>query len=159
MNEIHEFFSFLNHRTPFEQNTATSYAIVIMFEALVVTCVVSLISLVICLFLSSMIYVKACLLDVESIFLQVNRLSKCENSESLMIESCKEAADLHERINRYFLHYTNLPHFSNSFSIISFKIHVSTGRLNKRIHFYDGHTLGNMHMFLHVHYRQGGKIR
>lgn len=147
-------FFFLNHRTPFEQNTATRCAAIVLFEALIVSFVLSVICVVICLFLSSMLYVKGCLLDIKSILLAINRLSKHENSESLMVGCCKDAVDLHERVNRYFLHFNNLSLVPNSFSSISFKIHASTGRINKPVHFLDGHTLGNVHMFLHVHYRQ-----
>lgn len=99
----------LFHRTPFEPNTASRCAIIVLFEDLVNACMMYVICTLTCLFIGSMIYVGGCLLDIKSIFRQVDGLSKCENAEFEMSECCKDAA------NRYFMHFSNVLHLFEPF--------------------------------------------
>lgn len=95
-------------------------------------------------------------MDIKSIFLQVDRLSKRNHSEFSMHECCKDAADLHERVNRYYLHSNNLfVFFELVFFFVYVQIHASTDRCDKCNHFHDGHTIHNLCMFWHVHNREG----
>lgn len=98
----------LFHRTPFEPNTALRCAIIVLFEDLVNACMMYVICTLTCLFIGSMIYVEGCLLDIKSIFLQVDDLSKRKNAKIVMQEYCKDAANLHERVNRYFQQTSNV---------------------------------------------------
>lgn len=136
LNEVPDFFLFINDRTPFGQNTATRCAAVVLFEALVVVCIVSLICTMTGLFLGSMIYVKACFLDIKSIYLQVNRLSKCKKSEWCLVESCKDATDIHDRVNRYsILHSINFPIIPDSPVLLLFRLMYQLAELTNMIIF------------------------
>lgn len=48
-------------------------------------------------------YTASFLLDIETTFAQMDRLPKAENREQSMLEDCKDAVILHDRINRYLL--------------------------------------------------------
>lgn len=60
----------------------------------------SVFCIVFCLLIGVMIFEKACLLDIMSIFAQIDQLTKCENSETLQLQYIKGAVVLHERVNR-----------------------------------------------------------
>lgn len=45
-------------------------------------------------------YVKTFILDIKSVFDRVDQLAKSKKSELSMLEFCKDAFDLHERVNR-----------------------------------------------------------
>lgn len=98
-------FYLLNHRTPFELNTATRCALIVLWEALSSASLASLVCTVTSMLTSSMLYVGACLLDIKSIFAaHIDPLSKSKNSEnSVLLDLCKEAVNLHERVIWYIL--------------------------------------------------------
>lgn len=121
-----EFFLFQNNRTPFEQNSAISCATIVLFEAFASVYMSNAFCTVGALFLVSMTYAEACLLDIKSIYLQVNRLSGSKKSESRMIECCKDAVDLHERVIRYFSH-------SNDFLKIFFSKTLGFGQTRRSL--------------------------
>lgn len=112
------FFSFVNHRTPFELNTASRWALMVLFESIVGVCGVCVVFTLTCLLIGSMIYVEACLLDIKSIFIDhIDPLSKRKDSELLLLEFCKEAVDLHERVNGlHILHSNTSYNFSQTLS-------------------------------------------
>lgn len=90
----------MNHRTPFELNTASRWTLLVLFESVIGACSGSVVCIMICLLMGSMVYVKACLVDIKSIFVaHIDPLSKRKDSELLLVEFCKEAIDLHERVN------------------------------------------------------------
>lgn len=76
---------------------------IVLFEALVGFGLVAVVCVVNCLLIASMIYMQTCLFDIKSMFvLHVDTLSKSKkNSELLLLEFCKEAIGLHERVIRY----------------------------------------------------------
>lgn len=96
-------YLFRIHRTPYELNTGLRKASIVLFEALVGLCILSIIASVTCVLVATMIYVEAYLLDIKSIFLEVDRLSKHKNMELEMFKCCKEAIDLHDRVLRYIV--------------------------------------------------------
>lgn len=114
------------------------------------------------LLLAFMIYSKACISDIESIFIRVDQLSrgkkskpsKPNNSESpeykctefSMLEYCKEAIDLHGKLNRYRLHFTrNFRSFSTKF--LTLQTHEKSGRCNELYNFGNDIALGNKHNY------------
>lgn len=101
-------------------NTTLRCASVVLYETVCTTCDVFILCSVPGLLIAFMIYSKACLLDIKSLFNRVDELSQlgnfqkstpknhnmfpCKNSEWKMLELCKEAVDLHRKINRYYSH-------------------------------------------------------
>lgn len=92
---------------------------IVLLETLVTTCIMNVLCMIIIFLFGFVIYTEACLLDIRSLFDQVSRMSKqktmdtskrkksksqfneyCKNSEILMLERCKEAFELHGRLNR-----------------------------------------------------------
>lgn len=97
--------SFLNGRTPYEVNTTARCATMVLFQMIVLTFDLCIFSAMITLLVGLLIYTEACLLDIESLFDQVDRLSKHKNTGQSMVERCKQAVDLHGRLNGYFVKF------------------------------------------------------
>lgn len=104
---------------------------IVAFEVVSIVGAMSVFCSVIIYLFGFLVYTEACLLDIESMFAEVNRLSrrkkvvfsphkKCipsfrKNCELMMLEYCKEAARLHARLNVY---YTSLQFESPFFSYL-----------------------------------------
>lgn len=56
--------------------------------------------IVICMFIEFTLYTKAFVLDIKTVFTQMDRLAWAKGPEKVMLMRCKEALDLHERVNR-----------------------------------------------------------
>lgn len=96
-------FVFLNFRAPFEVNTTVRCALAVLYETILTTCTMDVFCTTITLLVGFIIYTEACLLDIKTLFDQLDRLSKFKNVELLMLQRCKEALDLHGRLNGYSL--------------------------------------------------------
>lgn len=98
-------------------NTTIRCAILVLYETLAVTCGIVSVCAMPSVLIGFMISSEAILLDIKSIFVQLNRLSiqrnnaqrpERDNSTSIsrknlnmkMIECCKEAIKLHQKFNR-----------------------------------------------------------
>lgn len=76
-----------------------------------------------CLLIGFMMFSKAFVVDFESVFVQIDRLTdrrsapststgnfgmlQTKNAEIKMLEHCKEVVDLHQKMNRYCMHSDN----------------------------------------------------
>lgn len=74
---------------------------VVLYETAIITCTMSAFFTMITLLYGLQVYADACLLDIKTLFSQVDRHSKHHHCGQAMLARCKEAADLHERLNRY----------------------------------------------------------
>lgn len=100
-------------------NTAVRCALIVLLESAGASCGMCVFCLLITFLFGVITYTEACLRDIESLFCEVNRLAeqgdyeltegtplksflrrKCEG---LMLERCKEAVNLHIRLNRCVL--------------------------------------------------------
>lgn len=102
---FHVFLFSQNARTPFELDTASRCAIVVLFQAFAAACWVCVNCIVTCFLSGSVLYVEACLFDIKSIF--VNRIdpsTKHKESARLIVGYVKDAVDLHQRVIRYEMH-------------------------------------------------------
>lgn len=89
-------------RMPFEVTTARcAFLASMQFSALFHGA--AIFYLVTSLLIEVTMYSASILADITTTFSQLDRLSKTENPERLMLEHCKGAVDLHEWINRYLL--------------------------------------------------------
>lgn len=106
------------HSTPFKLNSTIRCSIIVLYEMVATSSAMLLVSLVLAFLFGLVSYTDACLLDINSIFGQMNRFStkqginkpkskitqstQREIREKYMLECCKEVVILHERLNRYF---------------------------------------------------------
>lgn len=123
-----------NHRTPFELNTTSRLVFITLYETHSGVCAALIISMMPCLLIGSMLYLEAFFLDIESLFVQMDRLSERKiskpfksgrldshlphrvNLDLVMLERCKEVVDLHKEMNRYCIQSTKQLTFAESFS-------------------------------------------
>lgn len=102
-----------NCRTPFEMNTAARWAAVTIFQSCTNVFTAVTYFALICLFVELTIYTKTFTLDIKSFFTHVDLLVQCNKPQLSMINYCKEAVDLHERVHRWkFLYKISSIHFS-----------------------------------------------
>lgn len=110
------FILIFNLRTPFELNSTLRCAIIVLYETLAVTCGVASVCAMPSVLIGFMLSSEAVLLDIKSIFVQLNHLSQCNNAQrpernysasisrkSLkmeMVKCLKEAIQLHQKLNR-----------------------------------------------------------
>lgn len=92
----------IHYRSPFELSTPYS-----VFAALLqIGCCVSA-SLIyyamICSFIETVVYAKTFVMDIRSTFARLDEAAKTRSSEFSMLNSCKEAVDLHARVYQYVL--------------------------------------------------------
>lgn len=133
-----------------------------------------LVSLVLTFLFGLVTYTDACLLDINSIFGQINRLSKKQGAnkpngkimqstqreicEKYMLGCCKEAVILHERLNRYFQYVQpSIHHLNFSFLVFGsesfiFQMPATIGPFNERNDIDDDNAVHNMYMQLDAHY-------
>lgn len=88
------------YRTPFELNTTVRCATVALFELYYSSYVYVFYYSIICLLIEVTTYTKTFMHDIKGIFDQLDKLSKCKNSELAMLKYCKDAVDFHERVYR-----------------------------------------------------------
>lgn len=92
----------IHYRSPIKLNTPYS-----VFAALLqIGCSVSA-SLIyyamICSFIETVVYAKTFVMDIRSMFAQLDELAKSRSPELPMLNSCKEAVNLHARVYQYVL--------------------------------------------------------
>lgn len=106
------------------------------------------------------IYVEAFWSDIKCQFAQIDRLSERristtpklkdsdlrgdENLDLLMLERCRDAVDLHQKVNRYRLHSIIPPNLRPLLRNSAFQTHPKPGRFNELYHHDDDHAFGNM---------------
>lgn len=112
-----------NRRLPFELNTARRCAVIVFYQTVYVVCGTMLFIIVPSLLVCFIIYSKAFLMDIKSLFVRMDRLSKdrsaCSpaapsqhsrktttappsgNSVLKIHEGFRDVVDLHRRLNRY----------------------------------------------------------
>lgn len=93
------------------------------------------------------------MLDIKNLFDQLDRLSEFKNMELLMLQRCKEALDLHGRLNGYNLKLRIYVLLLNS--IFAFQMHARTGPGDEYRFFGHHHSLDNLHMQCIVRDREG----
>lgn len=78
---------------------------IVVYEMVAITCSDCVVGTLFTLLYGLIQYTEACLFDIKSLFAQMDRPLKEEMSKSLrrkelrMLERCKEAVDLHGRLN------------------------------------------------------------
>lgn len=90
-------------RTPFEVDTTARCASLVISQVVFFACAMITFYSLISIFIELKMYTASLLLDIVTTFVQMHRLSKVENREQSMLEDCKDAVILHDRINRYLL--------------------------------------------------------
>lgn len=93
--------NFLGSRTPFDVNTTFRCAIVVLYEAIIILCVICSLSVLTCILIDVLIVSQACLSNITALLDNVDDLLKSKNVENEMFEYCIAATDLHVRVIEY----------------------------------------------------------
>lgn len=93
---------FLMFSTPFEMDTAAKWIFVTMLKIANAFVVMTVFHWTSTMFIEFMMYPRAVIRDIQSIFGQMDRLSRSRNPKhsEVMVDHCKEIIDLMCRINR-----------------------------------------------------------
>lgn len=94
-----EYFSISFHRTPFERNTIHCIVIAIS-QSFALICASKTFCAIIALFVEVKMYMAAFKCDIQRILSETDRLAKCENSEQVVFEHCKDVIIMHSGISR-----------------------------------------------------------
>lgn len=148
-------------RTPFEMNTTLRCASMVIFEAFGSACASFVFSTLPSLLSAFMLYSEAFILDIKSIYAQLDCLSKRRNSprtdcmpktsinrENLnlvMLQRCREMVELHRKLIRYRGQIQTIIRLSFTF-FFSFQTHAWLVRFNEIYDFCDDRALGILHM-------------
>lgn len=102
------------------------------------------------------IYMDACVLDLKSLFEEIDHLSTCRNSSQSAIERCKEAVELHAWMNRYAMNqnYRNVFVTRSPFQML---FHVS--RCNEHIHYGDSDGVHRSHIYISACHGEGAELQ
>lgn len=100
MHLVYDLFGI--HRTPFQQNSTLSYAIVALLEIFFIASVMCVLGTAISLLMGCMVFANTCFLDIKFIFARIDGFCEQKNSDTLQVEFITEIFVLHGRVNGYY---------------------------------------------------------